>query len=67
MMFDYCQGTGCSLSSQYLLQESILKIQLGETRRSLAYYRVLTVFSYSNFVSYFTIRIEKYTMLQYWK
>ena len=25
MMIYYCQGTGCSLSSQYSLQESILK------------------------------------------
>ena len=29
MMIYYCQGTGCSLSSQYSLQESILKIFFG--------------------------------------
>ena len=44
MMIYYCQATDCSLSSQYSLQESILKVKLSPPFPELQY----CVFSYTN-------------------
>ena len=61
MMIYYCQGTGCSLSSQYSLQESILKFIFSSLFPAMQY----CVFPYTNCKVRYEISIGKCTVLRY--